>query len=906
MNHTTLLDIISNNVKNATTINIKKKNTFCLRQKKYKDNTTTIDVTKLSNILEINTIDNYITVEPLVTMENLFHYTQKYNLMIPCITEFKDMTIGGATIGLGGESTSFKFGLFHDANVIEYELVIGDGEIITVNKDNNKKLFESIPGSYGSFGIVTKLKLKLIECKKYVKLNYYHIYNLNSLLTTIKAYANDTIDFMDCVCISKNHYILMIGELTNTISYYNYLLNYNSLYYFWSKWFYNIIINTNNSQLHYMSLYDYLFRYDRGSFWVASKKIKHTFLNRILYGSKLTTTNLYKYALNKSTFERESGKIYQDIAIPFHKLENFLTILDDNVNIYPLWLLPIKSPNYDGLFSYKSIDNFYMNVGIYGKPSDRIFDFINKNKYIETKTKDFGGFKCLYSQNYYNHGEFWSIYNKNTYDSLREKYHAYKFTSIYEKVNEFYISLVTQKQINLVNHTKKVEGIVNDFKENLDKQIVLKRRNADKSHSTRTVSYKDDKYKLDMSDFNTILYIDAEKYIAIVEPNITIKELVEETMKYKLSPYVIPELSGLTVGGLIQGTGLESTSFKYGEFSEMIDSLDILIGDGSVITATQNNKYSDIFYGIQGSFGSIGIITKITLKLKKLSPYINLTYHILNNYDEAFYKLSAMCRLNDIDYLDGIVLDKNKVILITGHNTSTIDYNLYDINGTYSPWYFNHLKDISNKKIYHETVTFKDYTFRYDQGCFWTGQYARIKKIIPIGKMRVFHPLLKSYFTTENMYKKLHTKSEEERAKRFLFQDVYIPESKLSHFITEYTHNDQLGIYPLWLCPVKITKNIQPFVNNYLPNTNDKFCIDVGIYGCPKKTPFDPIELNRKLEDSINDCNGRKMLYASVYYNKVSFWKIYNCFEWYQMIRNKYQTQNNLVSIDNKLIKYDY
>ena len=48
--------------------------------------------------------------------------------------------------------------------------------------------------------------------------------------------------------------------------------------------------------------------------------------------------------------------------------------------------------------------------------------------------RDLGGLKCLYAHAYYTEEEFWTVYNRDTYDALRRKYGAEYLPNVFEKV----------------------------------------------------------------------------------------------------------------------------------------------------------------------------------------------------------------------------------------------------------------------------------------------------------------------------------------------------------------------------------------------------------------------------------------------------------------------------------------
>ena len=50
---------------------------------------------------------------------------------------------------------------------------------------------------------------------------------------------------------------------------------------------------------------------------------------------------------------------------------------------------------------------------------------------------------------------------------------------------------------------------------------------------------------------------------------------------------VVPELDQLTVGGLVMGTGVESSSHIYGLFQHFCLQYELVLADGSVVTCSK-------------------------------------------------------------------------------------------------------------------------------------------------------------------------------------------------------------------------------------------------------------------------------------------------------------------------------
>ena len=79
------------------------------------------------------------------------------------------------------------------------------------------------------------------------------------------------------------------------------------------------------------------------------------------------------------------------------------------------------------------------------------------------------------------------------------------------------------------------------------------------------LTYKDRLHKIEV-DLDQILSINKASKTVHVEPMISISKLNDYLMSIGWMLPVVPELDDLTIGGLIMGGGIETTSQKYGLF----------------------------------------------------------------------------------------------------------------------------------------------------------------------------------------------------------------------------------------------------------------------------------------------------------------------------------------------------
>lgn len=183
----------------------------------YKKGCHPVDCSKLNRILDINTKEGWALVEGLVTLDQLVSTTLEFGLIPPVCPELRAFTIAGLINGRGLQSSSHKYGMFeHEDNITEVEVVLGDGSVVTCDRENNSDLFFHIKGCYGTLGFVTAAKIRLVPALKVVKSDHYVFDKLGEFCSFMESQLGKP-HFLDGVVYSKAHAVAIVSDFVDEV-----------------------------------------------------------------------------------------------------------------------------------------------------------------------------------------------------------------------------------------------------------------------------------------------------------------------------------------------------------------------------------------------------------------------------------------------------------------------------------------------------------------------------------------------------------------------------------------------------------------------------------------------------------------------------------------------------------------
>ncbi|KAK8507988.1 hypothetical protein V6N13_055454 [Hibiscus sabdariffa] len=472
-------------------------------------------------------------------------------------------------------------------------------------------------------------------------------------------------------------------------------------------------------------------------------------------------------------------------------------------------------------------------------------------------------------------------------------------------------------------HDENVKKVVKRLKQRNPKKdgLVCTARKPWVAVGMRNVDYKRARhYEVDLSAFRNILEIDKERMIARVEPLVNMGQITRVTVPMNLSLAVVAELDDLTVGGLINGYGIEGSSHIYGLFSDTVVAYEIVLADGRVVRATKDNEYSDLFYAIPWSQGTLGFLVAAEIKLIPIKEYMRLTYTpVVGNLKELAqgYMDSFAPRDGDQDnpakvpdFVEGMVYSPTEGVFMTGRYASKEEAKkkgnkINNVGWWFKPWFYQHAQTAIKKGEFVEYIPTREYYHRHTRCLYWEG-----KLILPFGDQFWFRFLLGWLMPPKvsllkatqgeairNYYHEMH-----------VIQDMLVPLYKVGDAL-EWVDRE-MEIYPLWLCPhrlfklpVKTMVYPEPGFEHHHRQGDTEYAqmfTDVGVYYAPgpvlRGEVFDGAEAVRKMEKWLIENHSFQPQYAVSELNEKDFWKMFDA-DLYEHVRRKYGAVGTFMSV---------
>ena len=374
--------------------------------------------------------------------------------------------------------------------------------------------------------------------------------------------------------------------------------------------------------------------------------------------------------------------------------------------------------------------------------------------------------------------------------------------------------------------------------------------------------------RVDLSGFNAVVEVDAAHSRVAAEGMTTYADLVDATLAHGVVPCVVPQLKSITLGGAAAGVGIEASSFRYGLVHDTLLGLEVLLADGSIVTATPDNKHRDLFYGFPNSYGTLGYALKVTARTVPVKPYVRLEHVRHTSPERFFFELEARCA-TDVDFVDGTVFSGDEMYITLGRFADSAPY--------ISDYTYEHIYYRSIRERPEDYLTVRDYIWRWDTDWFWCSKNLFVQN--PLVRRLVGRKRLNS--TTYAKVMRWNSKWGFTRAfsrlsgkyPESVIQDVDIPIARAPEFLRFFLN--EIGILPIWICPIGGYDTQERFP--LYPIDPQTLYVNFGFWDVVQdREKREPGHYNRKIERKVAELGGVKSLYSDSYYPEEEFWRLYD------------------------------
>jgi FAD/FMN-containing dehydrogenase len=413
---------------------------------------------------------------------------------------------------------------------------------------------------------------------------------------------------------------------------------------------------------------------------------------------------------------------------------------------------------------------------------------------------------------------------------------------------------------------------------------------------------------LDVSGLTGVVSVDSAARTADVQGFCTYEDLVEVTLAHGMIPLVVPQLRTITLGGAVTGLGIEATSFRNGLPHESVLEMDVLTGDGELVTATPEGPAADLFATFPNSYGSLGYATRIRIELEAVPGYVDLRHVRLDGLDDlpGVVEQIVADRAWDgarVDGLDGVVFDPDHVYLTLAAwrdrapDRGTSDYTGQDI-------YFRSVRERES-----DVLTMHDYLWRWDTDWFWCSrafgvQHPVVRRLWPrrFRRSDVYHRLV-GLENRHHVMARIDARRGRPARERVI-QDVEVPLDRTPEFLRWF--DEHVAMRPVWLCPLRLREPEGPGSARRWPSyplEAGTTYVNVGFWGTvPIAEGAADGDLNRAIETKVTELGGHKSLYSDAYYDPETFARLYDGAN-LARVKAHYDRRNRLTGLYEKAVR---
>jgi cytokinin dehydrogenase len=172
-------------------------------------------------------------------------------------------------------------------------------------------------------------------------------------------------------------------------------------------------------------------------------------------------------------------------------------------------------------------------------------------------------------------------------------------------------------------------------------------------HSIFGRALAEDGIVVDMGAMNSIRDIKADR--VVVDAGVAWRDLFEATLAQGLTPPVLTNYLGLSVGGTIAVGGIGAASSRHGMQTDNVIALDVVTGDGNEVSCSADAN-PDLFNAVRAGLGQCGIVTRATLRLVRAPERIRRFQLFYRDFPSLAADQRRVLSEGRFDQLQGAIL----------------------------------------------------------------------------------------------------------------------------------------------------------------------------------------------------------------------------------------------------------
>jgi FAD/FMN-containing dehydrogenase len=394
--------------------------------------------------------------------------------------------------------------------------------------------------------------------------------------------------------------------------------------------------------------------------------------------------------------------------------------------------------------------------------------------------------------------------------------------------------------------------------------------------------------------FRDVLAVDAAAGTLDAEGMVTYEDLVTACLARGVMPAVVPQLKTITLGGALAGVGIEASSHRHGLVHDTALEIEVLLGDGRIVTCTPDNEHADLFFGFPNSYGTLGYALRVRAKAVPVQPYVRIEHLPFTDAESFFAALGERLRAGDADFIDGTVFSPQRMFLTLGRFAACAPYTS---DYTYERIYY---RSVAERR--EDYLTVRDFIWRWDTDWFWCSKNLLAQnpllRRLAYGRKRLgsrtYTKIMRwnsrvGVTRTLERLAGLHAES--------VIQDVDIPLERAAEFLEFYAR--EIGLWPQWICPIGPAPHAGAFT---LYPMHAGWYVNFGFWDVKRtREPHPRGHFNRLVEEKVNALGGIKSLYSESFFPEEEFRRIYGG-EAYAALKRKYDPQGAFAGLYEKCV----